>query len=146
MLLLTVGYIVSLGYGNLWLVIAVSLMSGASGDIFLYWLSRHSNKLLSHLDHSTGKKKIARYENLMQNHGAKTIFTFRLIAGLRFFGPIVAGSANVSWCRFLFYDLLALSIYYPTLILVGYHFHSNLQNLISDVSILSHLIFFEWLE
>jgi membrane protein DedA with SNARE-associated domain len=62
-LLLIVGYIVSLGYGNLWIVIIVSL-------------------------------------------------------------------------------ILALFAFYPFLITTGYIFHSKLQNLITDVSILSHVIFF----
>ena len=141
-LLLIVGYVVSLGFGNLWLVIIVSLIAGASGDILLYWLSKNGNKLLSRFDHNKDKKKVARYERLMQDHGAKTIFTFRLIVGLRFFGPIVAGSANVPWRKFVFYDLLALLTFYPILITSGYIFHSNLQNLITDVSVLSHVIFF----
>ena len=141
-LLLTVVYIVSLGFGNIWIVIAVSLIAGASGDLLLYWLSRHGNKLLLHLNRSSDKKRIAQYKNLMRNHGGKTIFTFRLIVGLRVFGPVVAGSANVSWRKFVLYDLLALSIYFPSFILIGYHFHNNLRNLISDVSILSHIIFF----
>lgn len=141
-LLLIVGYIASLGIGNLWIYIIVSLIAGSSGDLFLYYLSKKGNKLLLHLDHSTDKKRIARYENLMKNHGGKTIFTLRLIVGLRVLGPIAAGSAKVSWKKFVFYDLLALSIYYPVLILIGYSFHSNLRNLISDISILSHIIFF----
>jgi len=141
-LLLIVGYIVSLGFGNLWMVIVISLIAGASGDVLLYWLSKNGNKLLSRFDHNKDKKKIARYERLMNDHGGKTIFTFRLIVGLRFFGPVVAGSANVSWSKFIFYDLLALSAFYPFLIITGYLFHSNLQNLINDVSILSHVIFF----
>ncbi|WP_319508399.1 DedA family protein [uncultured Methanolobus sp.] len=141
-LLLTVGYIVSLGFGNLWIVITVSLVAGVFGDFLLYWLSKHGNKLLLHLDRTADKKKITRYENLMQDHGGKTIFTLRLIVGLRVLGPVVAGSAKVSWRKFVLYDLLALSIYFPTLILIGYHFHNNLRNLVSDVSILSHIIFF----
>ena len=141
-LLLIVGYIVSLGYGNLWIVIIVSLIAGACGDFLLYWLSRNGNKLLSRFDHNKDEKKIARYERLMESHGAKTIFTFRLIVGLRFFGPVVAGSANVPWRKFVSYDLLALFAFYPFLITAGYIFHSKLQNLITDVSILSHVIFF----
>jgi membrane-associated protein len=141
-LLLIVGYIVSLGFGNLWVVIVVSLIAGASGDILLYWLSKNGSKLLSRFDSNKNKKKIARYEHLMENHGGKTIFTFRLIVGLRFFGPVVAGSANVPWRKFVFYDLLALLSFYPVLITAGYIFHSNLQNLITDVSVLSHVIFF----
>jgi membrane protein DedA with SNARE-associated domain len=141
-LLLIVGYIVSLGFGNLWIVIVVSLIAGASGDILLYWLSRNGNKLLSRFDNNKDKKKIARYEHLMENYGGKTIFTFRLIVGLRFFGPVVAGSAKVPWRKFVFYDIMALSVFYPFLITAGYIFHSNLQNLITDISILSHVIFF----
>ncbi|TQD23811.1 DedA family protein [Methanolobus vulcani] len=141
-LLLIVGYIVSLGFGNLWIVIVVSLMAGASGDILLYWLSRNGNKLLSRFDNNKDKKTIARYEDLMEHHGGKTIFTFRLIVGLRVFGPVVAGSAKVPWRKFVFYDLLALLVFYPFLITTGYIFHSNLQNLITDISILGHVIFF----
>ncbi|WMW24371.1 DedA family protein [Methanolobus sediminis] len=141
-LLLIVGYIVSLGFGTLWIVIIVSMIAGAFGDIVLYWLSKNGNKVLSHFDHNKDKKKIARYDRLMNDHGGKTIFTFRLIVGLRFFGPVVAGSANVSWRKFVFYDMLALATFYPILITAGYIFHSNLQNLITDVSILSHVIFF----
>lgn len=141
-LLLTIGYLVSLGFGNLWIVIVVSLIAGYSGDILLYWLSKNGNKLVVNLDRATNKEKITKYENLMQTHGGKMIFVLRLVVGLRFFGPVVAGSANVAWRKFLLYDLLALLIYFPSLIFLGYHFHNNLRHLISDVGILSHIIFF----
>ncbi|MDR6222664.1 DedA family protein [Methanococcoides alaskense] len=141
-ILLTIGYLVSLGFGNIGTVIVVSLIAGYSGDILLYWLSKNGNELFLSLDHNTNEKNIATYENLMQIHGGKTVFVLRLIVGLRFFGPVIAGSANVAWRKFLLYDLLALLIYYPSLIFLGYHFHNNLRNLISEVGILSHIIFF----
>ncbi|ABE51166.1 DedA family protein [Methanococcoides burtonii] len=141
-LLLTIGYFVSLGFGNLGIVIVVSLIAGCSGDILLYWLSKNGSKLFLHLNRNINEKKIVKYENLMQTHDGKTVFVLRLIVGLRFFGPVVAGSANVAWRKFLFYDLLALLIYYPSLIFLGYHFHNNLRNLISEVGIFSHIIFF----
>ena len=141
-LLLTIGYLVSLGFGNLGIVIVVSLIAGCSGDILLYWLSKNGNKLFLHLNRNINEKKIAKYENLMQTHGGNMVFVLRLIVGLRFFGPVVAGSANVALRKFLFYDLLALLIYYPSLIFLGYHFHNNLRNLTSEVGILSHIIFF----
>lgn len=141
-LLLVVGYIASLGYADIWIVIAVSLIAGISGDLILYWLSRRGNKVLLNFDPNNDKKRIDRYESLMENHGGKTIFTLRLIVGLRIFGPIVAGSSKVPWREFVYYDSLALVVYFPTLILIGYHFHNSLQDLISDVGILSHFIFF----
>ena len=141
--LLLVGYIAGVGFYNVYLAALFALLGILVGDNVLFWLSRYRvSKLIDKLKRSLDKHNIMKYRHLMKKHIGKTIFTLKFIVGLRIFSPFLAGSMKIKWKIFQFYNLLAVLIYIPILIFLGFHFHNKLALVITGVELVRHLIFF----
>ena len=141
-LLLLVGYIAGSGFYNLYLAAFFSIFGVIFSDNVIFWLStRNSVGLIKKLKQRFDRDKIKKYRRLMKKHIGKTIFVLKFIVGLRFLSPLLAGSMNVKWKIFQFYDLLAVAIYVPLIIFIGFHFHNQLEFLVTGVQVARHLIF-----
>ena len=145
-LLLLTGYIAALGFNNVYIALIASILGILAGDNVLFWLSRYKgSRLIDRLKRKVRKNALAKYRHLMKRHIGKTIFIVRFIVGLRFFGPFLSGSMKVKWKIFQFYNLIAVVIYAPIMIFLGFHFHNKLALVITQVEIVRHLIFFLFL-
>ena len=141
-LLLLVGYISGVGLNNVYIASLASIIGVLMGDNILFWLSRYKgSKLIDKLKRKVRKNEVMKYRNLMKQHIGKTIFILRFIVGLRFFGPFLAGSLKVRWKTFQLYNFLAVLIYVPIIVFLGFHFHKQLALLITEFEIIRHLIF-----
>jgi membrane protein DedA with SNARE-associated domain len=78
---------------------------------------------------------------LSKEHVGRTIFLSRFIVGLRFFGPVFAGMMKAPWRVFLTYHLLAMSIYVPFFVFIGYHFHRSFLRVLTQVEFVKHIVF-----
>ena len=140
--LLTVGYIAGVGVYNVYLATLFAISGVLAGDNILFWLSKYSvSGIVDKVSKQLDKHKIMKYRHLMKEHIGKTIFTLKFIVGLRIFSPFLAGSMKVKWRIFQFYNLLAILIYIPILVFLGFHFHNKLALVITGVEIVRHLIF-----
>lgn len=139
-LLLLVGYLAGTEVNNVYLAIAVSVVGLLVGDIILYSLSRTGSAYINRLQGKFRPEKLARYEAMMRQHLKPAIFGFRFIPGLRFLGPFLAGSTQTSLTTFLIYDILALAMYTPLIILIGWHWHTSITRLITQFDALRHFI------
>jgi membrane protein DedA with SNARE-associated domain len=93
-----------------------------TGDIFLFWLSRRGSKYIDKIQKKFKEGTLLKYKNLMRDNIGITVFLLRFIIGVRLFGPILAGALKAKWITFLAYDTLALIIYVPVFVFLGYHF------------------------
>lgn len=141
-LLLLVGYATALDIINPYGALVSSFMGVIIGDNVLYFLSTRGNKHIQKLISKVNLQKLHTYQHHMHQHAGKTIFISRFIPGLRFLGPVIAGSIEVSWATFMFYNTLAILIAIPVLIALGYHFHTQIAVLITKVQVIRHIIFF----
>ena len=145
-LLLLTGYLAGIGVNNIYIALAAAILGILAGDNILFWLSRYKgSKIIDRLRHKVRKNEINKYRHLMKKHIGKTIFIARFIVGLRFFGPFLAGSMKIKWKAFQFYNLIAVLVYAPIILFLGYHFHNRLALIITQVEIARHLIFFLFL-
>jgi len=140
-ILLLVGYATALKLLNPYGALIASFLGVIIGDNVLFYLSVHGNKYIQKLIGRVNVQKLHTYQQHMHAHTGKTIFISRLIPGLRFLSPVIAGSLNVSWPRFFFYNTLAVIIAIPLLIGLGYHFHTQITVLITKVQVIRHMIF-----
>ena len=141
-LLLTAGYLAAYTAINIYLVTVVAVLGVLIGDNFLFWLSHYKgSKIVSRLKKRIRKNELLKYERLMKAHIGKTIFMLRFIVGLRFFGPFLAGSMKTKWKTFQFYNLLAVLIYAPTVVFLGYHFHNKFLVILTELEIVRHILF-----
>ena len=144
-ILLIAGYLASVGYLKLPYVLAIVLITTFIGDNMAYWIGRIKGKslLLKYGKYIfIHKERLEKAEKYFKNHGGKTVFFSRFIIGLRFFGPIIAGSLKMRWRRFLLFNILGILIWVPTVTLIGYFFGIHLDTIIRNVNNAKHLIFF----
>ena len=140
-LLISIGYLLSTGVGHIPTVLIVSLLGLIVGDNLVYWLARFNHRFTDKFRAKLKPKTLEKYEQLMKKHARLTVFGTRFIAGLRFLGPFLAGSHKIKWSKFQFFNLLALLIYTPLFLFLGYHFHARLEVLIAQVEFIRHIIF-----
>ena len=144
--LLLVGYIAGIGYYNIYFAAAFAVLGVLTGDNVLFWLSRHGgSRLIEKLKSKIDKHRIMKYKRLMKKHIGKTIFTLKFLVGLRIFSPFLAGSMKIKWKIFQFYNMLAVLVYAPLIIFIGFHFHNKLAAAITGVEFARHLVFFLFL-
>ncbi len=141
LLLLSLGYLTAAGLGNVFLIIAISILSLAISDNILFWFSKRSSGYVEYFEKKIMEEKFAKYKKLMDEHMNKTVFFLRFISTLRLLGPFLAGSKKTAWKKFQIFDLLALMIYVPTLIFLGSIFYSQLAVFVIKIHALRHASF-----
>jgi membrane protein DedA with SNARE-associated domain len=139
-LLLLVGYAASAGVVDYWAMVGVGLVSVLLGDNILYWLALRGSSFVQRFRKKISERKLEGYTRLMEAHMGKALFLSRFLVGLRFLGPFLAGSMKVKWGKFQFYNFLALALYVPFFIFLGYHFHANLLPVFASIRGVRHIL------
>lgn len=138
--LLLIGYFAASGFAELDKIIISSILGVIIGDNVLFLLSKHGSKYVNKLKNKFAPKTFAKYDKLMKGHIGKTIFLLRFIIGLRFLGPITAGTNKAKWKTFFIFNTLAILIFVPAFILIGYKFNSFLSNIIEKILVVKHIV------
>ena len=123
-----VGYLVSQGKMNLWLAFLCSLAGTLGGSYFSYWIAdRYGRGLL--LKYSRyffiDAEKLDKVERYFASHGSISIFTGRLIPGLRHFISFPAGLAKMDLKLFFLYTGLGGGLWMAVLIAAGHFIGTN---------------------
>jgi membrane protein DedA with SNARE-associated domain len=138
--LIPAGYLAFQGKMDLPLVYLVAMAGLMSGAIFNYWISYHYGRRFFN---RYGKyflfneKKLQWIEHYFESHGPISIFSGRLIPGLRHFISFPAGLSRMNFKKFMLYTLLGGSIWIGILTLLGYfigHNHTLIKKYIADVT------------
>ena len=140
-IIITVGYVVAAGFGNMYVALIDCILGIFIGDNLLFWLSKSHNPLIKKLKKRIKQKAVQKFKINLKKHIGKTIFLARFIVGLRIFGPVLAGSLHVKSRTFQFYNTLAILIYVPIFLFLGYHFHNQLGYVIAGVEAVRHVLF-----
>ena len=140
-LLMLLGYAAGLGIVELNLVLALAILGGILGDMFVFWLSYKGSKYVEHFRHKVRKSKLEKYEHYVVSHIGKAVFFLRFIVGVRFFAPVMAGSLQAEPKRFLFYETIAASINAVLFVALGYVFHKHIFFTLTTVEIVKNVLF-----
>lgn len=140
--LLTIGYLANSGMFNIYFVAIVSFLATLASDVFLYSLAKKDSKFTTKLKVKMHNNSFVKSWMKKPNEIGKAVFIMRFLVGLRFLGPILAGAMNVSLKKFVLYDSLALLIYTPFFILVGFLFHHSFLRMVTRIESIRHLLFF----
>lgn len=139
--LLALGYLSGTGAINGWLTIPLVISALLVNDILLYKLSKRGSKITNFLYKRFFEKKLERRgEKWVDMNIGRIIFLSRFLIQLRFIGPFLAGSKKVSIKKFVLYDLLALIIYTPLFIGLGWYFHSRINLVIENVNVFKNIL------
>lgn len=122
--------------------IFVAISAFVIGDNILYRLTLKHNKHVNRLIHEVlSIKFISRRRAFLEKHIGATIFVSRFIPFLRFIGPVFAGYTKASEKTFMLFNTLAIVIYAPFVIWVGYFFNEYLNQIMLEVAKIKHVLF-----
>jgi len=123
-ILLIVGYMVSVGFIHFIPAMIVLIVAFVIGDNILYRLTIKNNKHVTKFIHEVlSLKFISKNRDFLEKHINLTIFLTRFIPFLRFVGPVFAGYVKAKRKSFILFNTLSIVIFTPFLMWVGYFFH-----------------------
>jgi len=146
-ILLIVGYMISTGFIHFIPSMLVVIAAFIIGDNILFRLTVKNNKHVTKFIHEVlSLKVISKNKALFERHINLTIFLSRFIPFLRFVGPVFAGYVKAKEKTFTFFNTLAIVIYTPFLLWVGYFFNSYFNEISSEIIKARHIgVIFLWI-
>ncbi len=122
------GYLVQQGLWNGWIVLVLSIAGTVLGSLFNYWIAfKMGRPLLARYGKYMffGPERMEQLDTYFKSHGEISIFTGRLILGVRHVISFPAGLAKMNLRNFTILTGLGGGIWMATLILVGYFIGGN---------------------
>lgn len=122
-LLVTAGFLASVGFFNIHLLVLVCFLASVAGNTAGYYIGLKWGRRLFHKENSLlfNKNHLMRAEKFYETHGGKTIIMARFINVIRTFAPIVAGIGQMNHASFSIYNLLGAFVWTGGLTYAGYY-------------------------
>jgi len=142
-LLFAAGAFASLGSLNIALLFLVLGMAAVLGDTVNYLIGKTIGSKLYHKDNLKFIKKeyLDKTREFYERHGGKTIIIARFIPVIRTFAPFVAGIGEMSYLRFISYNVVGGIFWAGLFTFMGYYF-GNLPAVKSNFTFVIFAIIF----
>lgn len=130
-LLVTAGILSAGGFIPLkWLLLPVMLCAIA-GDQIGYWIGRAAGSALYRKEDSLffRRSHLQRAHDFYEKYGGRAVILARFVPIVRTFCPPVTGAANMSYARYVIYDIFGGMIWVGTMILGGYSLGRTIPNI-----------------
>ncbi len=126
------GFLAHKGAASLPLMMGVGFMGILVGDSLIFLAGRRLGSQVGRspkgfLARVITPEKRARVEGLFALHGQKIVMIARFLPGVRAVTYFTAGSAGMSYWRFVFWDGLAALLSAPFFVWLGFHFGDKLD-------------------
>ena len=122
-LLFVAGTLAAVGSMDLWWVMATLIIAAILGDTVNYWVGDYlGHRLFSADSRWLNRAHLERAHAFYERHGGKTIVIGRFIPILRTFAPFVAGMGEMSYRRFLLYNVGGAILWVVSLVGLGFYF------------------------
>jgi len=121
-LLFTAGFLASQGYLDIWLTTILVFVAAVAGDSVGYAFGKKIGPAIFRKENSKffNKENLLRTEKFYEKNGPKTIIIARFLPVVRTFAPIVAGVGNMSYSKFIRYNIVGGFIWTFGLMFAGY--------------------------
>ncbi|HEX9949586.1 MAG TPA: VTT domain-containing protein, partial [Thermodesulfobacteriota bacterium] len=121
-LLLTAGLLASRGILNEFILVPGLFIAAVLGDQVGYWFGAKTGPLIFNRENSLlfRRKNLLAAKAFYEKHGGKTVTLARFLPFIRTFAPIVAGAAEMSYKRFVMFNLLGGFLWAICVTLLGY--------------------------
>ncbi len=121
-LLFVVGMVAGLGKLNIWLINILLISAAVIGDAVGYQLGKRAGPPIFNRPDSRFFKQdhLRQTQAYYEKHGGKTIIYARFVPIIRTFAPFVAGVAQMSYARFLSFNIFGGIGWVMSLTLLGY--------------------------
>jgi membrane protein DedA with SNARE-associated domain len=87
--------------------------------------------------------RLAQFNSFFTRHGPRTVFIARFITGLRVFCALLAGTSQLHWRTFLFYNAAGAIVWSIAIALLGYilgHSWERLERIVGRSGLIAFLI------
>jgi len=129
-LVFTAGFLSSLGYFNIFIVIAVIFCAAALADSAEYAVGKKYGTRVFDEKRSLffDKKYVEEAERFYEKHGGKTIVLARFIPFVRTLAPLFAGVGTMRYSLFLAYNVTGAFLWAAGVSLLGYFLGKAIPN------------------
>jgi membrane-associated protein len=136
-LLVTAGVFAATGDLNLAALLAGASVCAIVGDQVGYWIGRRAGQALySRPDSRFFKRRhLERAHAFYERHGGKTIVLARFVPIVRTFAPPVAGAAEMTYRRFVFYNIAGGLLWVCSTVFLGYFLGRAVPNIEEHIHI-----------
>jgi len=111
---------------NLWIILCLLIIAAILGDATNYMLGKNVGlKLLKWKfkgKQLVNPKYIEKTNKFYENYGPKTIIIARFVPVIRTFAPFVAGIGNMTYGKFIRFNMIGGIIWVLSLVFLGYFF------------------------
>ncbi len=130
-LLVTAGVFAAAGHLPLATLLLVVSTCAILGDQVGYWIGRRAGQALYRREDSLVFKRrhLERAHKFYETYGGKTIILARFVPIVRTFCPPVAGAAQMTYSRYLAYDIFGGFFWVGTMVLGGYFLGTIVPNI-----------------
>jgi membrane-associated protein len=138
--LLVLGYLAGTPNFNGFIIAPIVLSGLLLSDVLMYFFSKRGVRLVNLFYQKVFARRVENKREWIETHMNKVIFFSRFLVQLRFLGPFLAGQMLISWRRFILYDFLALIIYVPLYLLIGWYFHNRVELIVDGIGTIRNII------
>ena len=122
-LLFAAGAIAAGGQLNIFLLMVLLFVAAVLGDTVNYWIGdRAGHKVVLRFPRLIKKKYLDRTHEFFERYGGKTIIIARFVPIVRTFAPFVAGVGEMSYGRFMSFNVVGAFLWVVLLVPAGYFF------------------------
>ena len=130
-LLVSAGIFAAAGHLDLWPLLLLGSLCAVAGDQVNYYIGRSAGHALYSRPDSRffRRKHLQRAHEFYEKYGGKTIVLARFVPIVRTFAPAVAGAAEMSYWRFVSYNVFGGILWVFSLTLLGYFLGTWIPNI-----------------
>ena len=130
-LLVTAGVFSAAGTLKIGSLVPLVTLCAIAGDQLGYWIGRRAGEALYRREESTffKKKHLERAHQFYEKYGGKTVILARFMPIVRTFCPPVAGAAQMSYGRYVGFDVIGGCLWGGGLVMAGYFLGSIVPNI-----------------
>jgi membrane-associated protein len=122
-LLFAAGTFAGMGALNIWILFPLMCLAAILGDTVNYWIGHYIGpRAFSGEVRFLKKEYLDRTHDFYERHGGKTIILARFVPIVRTFAPFVAGIGEMSYPRFISYNVIGGVAWVALFTFLGYFF------------------------
>jgi membrane-associated protein len=108
---------------NIWIAAAILLVAAILGDTVNYWIGRRFGSwTMRKFPKIVKPSHIEKTNEFFVRYGGKTIIIARFVPIIRTFAPFVAGSGEMNYRRFMFFNVIGAVLWVALILPCGWFF------------------------
>jgi membrane-associated protein len=143
-LLVTAGLFAARGDLNIVALVPSLIVAAICGNTTGYWIGNRAGKALYSRPNSLffRREHLIRTHEFYERHGGKTIIFAQFMPIARTFAPVVAGAAEMSYWRFISFNVVGAVIWISSMTLTGYYLGRIIPGIESRIHIVIAIVIF----